>query len=252
MPPKPSHRRQAAVIIPTYNHGGRVLAVIEDAQRLGLPLIVVDDGSTDDTWRKLTACEGIQALRHRHNRGKGAALITGMRAAAESSARWAVTLDADGQHRATDATRLLAAIPPGRRPVVIGRRRLMADAPWTSRAGREFSNFWVWVAGAPWLHDTQSGFRLYPLPETLALGVRARRYQFEVEVIAKAAWAGIPIVETPIEVIYQAGAARISHFRPGVDFMRNTHTFYHLITTRVFTPRLWRRRISGRRRLFWT
>jgi hypothetical protein len=126
----------------------------------------------------------------------------------------------------------------------------MAEAPWTSRAGREFSNFWVWVAGAPWLHDTQSGLRIYPLPETLALGVRARRYQFEIEVLAKAAWAGISILEVPVAVIYQRGATRISHFKPGLDFLRNTATFYRLITRRVFTPRLWRRRVpSNRERL---
>jgi glycosyltransferase involved in cell wall biosynthesis len=242
MTPQP---QKAAVIIPTYNHGSRVLAVIADARRLGLPIIVVDDGSTDDTWSKLTTCNGVQALRHKRNRGKGAALLTGMRAAAARSARWAVTLDADGQHRAHDATNLLAAIPDGQRPIVIGRRRVMAEAPWTSRAGREFSNFWVWVAGAPWLHDTQSGLRIYPLPETLTLGVRARRYQYEIEVLAKAAWAGASILEVPVEVIYQRGAARISHFKPGLDFLRNTATFYHLITRRVFTPRLWRRRVSS-------
>jgi glycosyltransferase involved in cell wall biosynthesis len=237
---------QTAVIIPTYNHGGRVAVVIADARRLGLPIIVVDDGSTDDTWPRLSAIEGITIKRHDRNRGKGAALVTGMRTAAQMSMRWAITLDADGQHRAADAARLQAAIPKGQRPIVLGRRQLMAGAPWTSRAGREFSNFWVWVAGTPWLHDTQSGFRIYPLPETLGLAVRARRYQYEIEVLAKAAWAGIPIVEAPIDVIYQTGTARISHFKPGLDFLRNTATFYRLITRRVFTPRLWRR-VTGNR-----
>ena len=245
-----SDQQTAAVVIPAYNHGGRVEAVIEEARVLDLPLIVVDDGSTDDTWSRLKICEGITVLRHKHNRGKGAALLTGMQAAMEMGARWAVTLDADGQHRAADAPNLLVAIPEDQRSIVIGHREIMADAPWTSRAGREFSNFWVWVAGAPWLHDTQSGFRVYPLPETLALDVRARRYQYEIEVLAKAAWAGIPIVEAPIGVVYQQGAARISHFKPGKDFVRNTGTFYHLITRRVFTPRLWRRRMTGNRRLF--
>jgi glycosyltransferase involved in cell wall biosynthesis len=252
--------QRTAVVIPTYNHGSRVLAVVEDARRLDLPIIVVDDGSTDDTWERLKTCTGVTTLRHRRNLGKGAALITGMGAAAQSSATWAITLDADGQHRATDAHKLLAAIPqghkpgdrpgrrPGQRPIVLGRRRLMAQAPWTSRAGREFSNFWVWVAGAPWLHDTQSGFRIYPLAETLALDIRARRYQYEVEVLAKASWAAIPIIEVPIEVVYQSGGQRISHFRPGRDFLRNTATFYHLITRRVFTPSLWRRSPAGYRK----
>lgn len=249
----PALRQQTAVVIPTYNHGSRVLAVVEDARQLGLPIIVVDDGSSDDTWERLNTCTGIMTLRHRHNLGKGAALITGMRAAAQSSATWAITLDADGQHRATDAHKLMAAIPhghkPGRRPIILGRRTVMAQAPWTSRSGREFSNFWVWVAGAPWLHDTQSGFRIYPLAETLALDIRARRYQYEIEVLAKASWAAIPIIEVPIDVVYQSGGQRISHFRPGFDFLRNTATFYHLITRRIFTPRLWRRGISGCRKL---
>lgn len=250
-------RSQMAVVIPTYNHGGRVLTVIKEARGLHLPIIVVDDGSTDDTWPRLKACADIIPLRHTENLGKGAALLTGMqRAAREMSARWAITLDADGQHRAADAAALLAAIPkgqtPGRRPIVLGRRKIMAQAPWTSRAGREFSNFWVWVAGAPWLHDTQSGFRIYPLPETLALDIRARRYQYEIEVLAKAAWDGVPIVEAPIEVVYQPGGERISHFRPGRDFLRNTVTFYHLITRRVFTPRLWRRRMTSSRRSFFS
>ena len=249
----PALRQQTAVVIPTYNHGTRVLAVAEEARQLGLPVIVVDDGSSDGTWERLKTCEGIMALRHRRNQGKGAALITGMRAAAESAMTWAITLDADGQHRAADAHNLLAAIPqcrrPGCRPIVLGRRAVMAQAPWTSRSGREFSNFWVWAAGAPWLHDTQSGFRLYPLAETLALDIRARRYQYEIEVLAKASWAAIPIIETPIQVVYQPGKARISHFRPGRDFLRNTATFYHLITTRVFTPRLWRRSATGKRKL---
>lgn len=245
-----SDSQPTAIVIPAYNHGVRVAAVIEDAQLLDLPIIVVDDGSTDDTWPRLSAIEGIITRRHDHNQGKGAALITGMRVAEQMSMRWAITLDADGQHRAVDAARLRAVIPKEARPIVLGRRRLMAGAPWTSRAGREFSNFWVWVAGAPWLHDTQSGFRIYPLPETLGLDIRARRYQYEIEVLAKAAWAGIPIVEAPIDVIYQTGTARISHFRPGLDFLRNTATFYHLITRRVFTPRLWRRPPGGPRRFF--
>ena len=234
---KRSGEPRFAVIIPTYNHGGRVATVARQAMSLGCPVFVVDDGSTDDTLTLLRSVSGIHLLVHARNRGKGAALVTGMRAAADV-ADYAVTIDADGQHDPVDARRLMDAVPADRRVIVVGRRE-MADAPWTSRKGRTFSNFWVRVSGGPTLADSQSGFRIYPLPETLGLGVVARRYQFEVEVLARAAWQGIPVVETTISACYGTALPRISHFHPFVDFMRNFGAFSRLITRRIFTPALW-------------
>ncbi len=223
-----------AVVIPVYNHGGTVQAVVAAACSLGWPVFVVDDGSTDGGPDGLALPSGARLLRHPVNLGKGAALITGFQAAAEL-ADWAITLDADGQHDPRDARRLIAAIPQGQRPIVVGRRQRMAGegAPWTSRFGRGFSNFWIGMAAGPPVTDSQSGFRIYPLPETLALDVRARRYQFEIEVLVKAAWAGLPVIEAPVNVRY-FGPERISHFRPFIDFCRNTGTFARLITRRVF------------------
>jgi glycosyltransferase involved in cell wall biosynthesis len=226
-----------AVVIPTYNHGSRVAAVARKAVSLGYPVFVVDDGSTDDTALRLHWVSGVHVLRHLVNRGKGAALVAGMRKASEI-ADYAVTIDADGQHDPAEALKLMAAIPANRRVIVVG-CRAMADAPWTSRKGRAFSNFWVRVSGGPKLADTQSGFRIYPLPETLDLGVAARRYQFEVEVLAKAAWQGIAVVEAAICADYGSALPRISHFHPFIDFMRNFGVFSRLITRRVFTPTLW-------------
>jgi glycosyltransferase involved in cell wall biosynthesis len=233
----PLHPSRFAVIIPSYNHGERVADVARRALSLGFPVFVVDDGSTDGTKRVLDHVDGIQCLRHPVNRGKGAALITGMQAAIKV-ADYAITLDADGQHDPSEARHLMARIPARDRVIVVGRRH-MAAAPWTSRRGRAFSNFWVWVSGGPKLSDSQSGFRIYPLPETLELGVAARRYQFEVEVLARAAWRGIPVVEAPISAEYGARLPRISHFHPFIDFMRNFGAFSRLITHRVFTPALW-------------
>jgi glycosyltransferase involved in cell wall biosynthesis len=226
-------------VVPVYNHGDRVEAVVREILTLGGPVIVVDDGSSDRSPAVLAKIPGIRLLRHAVNRGKGAALISGMRAAARV-ADWAVTIDADGQHRPRDAFRLMAAITPPRRPIVVGLRRGMGRAPWTSRFGRGFSNFWVRRAGGPALGDTQSGLRAYPLPETLALPVRARRYQYEIEVLVSARWQGMEVLETPVGVVYADGSQRVSHFRPVADFMRNSGTFARLITRRVFTPRLWR------------
>jgi glycosyltransferase involved in cell wall biosynthesis len=224
-----------AILIPVYNHAAGIGPVIERARGLGLPVWVVDDGSTDGTAARLGKIEGITVIRHGQNRGKGAALLTGF-AALAGRADWAVTLDADGQHDPNDVPGLIRAIPTGSRPIVIGRRVGMVgeDVPWTSRFGRGFSNFWVRCAGGAPLSDTQSGMRIYPLPETAGLGVRARRFQFEVEVLVRARWAGIPVIETPVGVSYRPGMKRISHFRPCVDFCRNSETFTRLIFLRLF------------------
>lgn len=234
-----SIRNKFAVVIPVYNHGRTVADVVRKTLALGLPVIVVDDGSTDSTYREVRAIEGVQILRHRHNRGKGAAILTGFSEAVKHS-DWAITLDADGQHDPADVRTFLEAISEtGRRPIVIGNRRDMSGShvPWTSRFGRVFSNFWVRAAGGPKVRDSQSGFRAYPLPECLKLDVRSRRFQFEVEILAKARWNHIPAIEVPVSVSYRPGSCRISHFRPVVDFLRNFGLFSRLISFRILTLR---------------
>jgi len=235
-----------AVLIPVYNHAEGIVSVIDRARPLGLPILVVDDGSTDGTKARLQGIAGVTVLRHDRNLGKGAAILTGF-SALQGKADWAVTLDADGQHDPQDIPALIGAIPPGLRPIVVGRREGMAgsDVPWTSRFGRKFSNFWVRAAGGPVLADTQSGMRAYPLPEAARLEVKARRFQFEVEILVRARWQGIPVREIPIRVSYAPGGKRVSHFRPFVDFCRNTETFSRLIFLRLLRPVIGRRVPGG-------
>jgi len=232
-----------AIVIPVYNHGTMIDAVINKALKLNLPVIVVDDGSTDSSSDRIKSIDGIQFVCHRENRGKGAAIMTGFDRALEI-ANWAITIDADGQHHPQDALDLIRAIPENSRPIVVGMRQEMAgqDVPWTSRFGRKFSNFWVRISGGPAMVDSQSGFRIYPLPESMNLDIKARRFQFEVEILVRAAWANIPVIEVPVNVSYAKGPLRISHFRPFVDFMRNTRTFYQLITRRLLIHPFTRRR----------
>jgi glycosyltransferase involved in cell wall biosynthesis len=236
-PERVSGRSRFALIIPLYNHEEKVADVVLGVLKLGWPVFVVDDGSTDSSYERIKAIGGIVILRHRENEGKGAAIRTGFAAAAQV-ADWAVTIDADGQHHPEDVTHLIRAIPENQRPIIIGRREgmLTPDIPWTSRFGRQFSNFWVWLSGGPRMTDSQSGMRLYPLPEAMNMKVKARRFQFEVEILVKAAWKGIPVIEAPIRVTYQPGSGRISHFRPFVDFLRNSSTFSRLIFMRIVIP----------------
>lgn len=221
-----------AVVIPVYNHGITVKAVVLKALKLGFPVIVVDDGSTDITPCQLRGLSGIRVITHEQNAGKGAALMTGFKAAAEM-ADFAVTMDADGQHFPEDALAMIAAVPKGKKPLVTGYRKQMENewVPWTSRMGRRFSNMWITASGGPAIRDSQSGFRIYPLPETLELKTQARRYQFEVEVLVKAHRNKISVIEVPIHVAYPAD--RVSHFRPFIDFLRNSATFSRLIFRRI-------------------
>jgi glycosyltransferase involved in cell wall biosynthesis len=228
-----------AFVIPVYNHARNVGAVAAAAAASGAPVIVVDDGSTDGGAAVIAAVPGVTVLRHEGNRGKGAAILTGLAAALARSVRFAITVDADGQHRPDEARRLLAALwPPGaaapERALVLGARTGMDQAavPWSSRLGRGFSGFWVWAAGGPRVTDSQSGFRIYPVAETLALPTRARRFEFEVEVLVQARRAGIPVREVPVSVAYEPPGGRVSHFRPWRDFGRNSLAFTRLLVGR--------------------
>jgi glycosyltransferase involved in cell wall biosynthesis len=243
-----------AFVIPVFNHARNVRSVIAAAQVSGAPVIVVDDGSTDGTAQALADLATVAIVHHAQNQGKGAAILRGLSTAAAPpiGARFAVTVDADGQHQPDDARGLLAALDPEclERPcLVLGAREGMVGqhVPWTSRFGRGFSGFWVWAAGGPRLSDSQSGFRVYPVAETLALATRGRRYDFEVEVLVAARRAGIPVREAPIHVTYDPPGGRVSHFRPWRDFARNSIAFTRLIATRCL-PRVSRKqRLSGKK-----
>jgi glycosyltransferase involved in cell wall biosynthesis len=234
------------LIIPVYNHEKKVADVVREALKLGRPIFVVDDGSTDASWEQVKSIAGIVVLRHPVNEGKGAAIMTGF-AAAAPLADWAVTIDADGQHHPADVLNLVRAIPADERPIIVGRREGMLEPhiPWTSRFGRHFSNFWVRLSGGPAISDSQSGMRLYPLPEAMNLKVRARRFQFEVEILVRARWRGIPVLEAPVRVSYEPGGRRVSHFRPFVDFMRNTGAFSRLIVMRILIPSFIRKKMGS-------
>jgi glycosyltransferase involved in cell wall biosynthesis len=229
-----NHRR-CAIVIPAYNHGRQLRDVLAETLQFGFPVVVVDDGSTDSTPQILASFSQVTVLRHDMNQGKGASLLDGFSLALKV-ADYAITMDADGQHNPDDIPSLVRAVPPGARPLVIGKRSGMeqANAPWTSRWGRKFSNFWVWASCGEWISDSQSGFRLYPLPETLRLGATSRRFQFEVEILVRTVWSGIPIQEVPVQALYGPAGDRISHFRPFADFMRNFSVFTKLILMRAF------------------
>jgi glycosyltransferase involved in cell wall biosynthesis len=149
---------------------------------------------------------------HGRNRGKGAALVTGLATARARGFDVALTVDADGQHPAASARAVLHGASD-RRALVLGVRDLARDgAPRANRFSNGVSNFFLSrFTGVP-LSDTQCGLRRYPVAETLALGARAEGYAFEAEVILRAVQAGIELAQAPVAVVYPPERERVTHF----------------------------------------
>ena len=200
------------IAIPAYNEATTVADVVA-AARVHAPVLVVDDGSTDDTACRATEA-GATVIRHPVRRGKGAALATAFAAARAGGATSIVTLDADGQHDPADVPSLLAAARATPRAIVIGARR--DDALPAGRAlAIHVAGFWVnWITGTA-LADTQSGFRVYPLALFDAAPPRGRRFVFETAVLVEALRRGWSVREVPIRVVPYA--ARQSRFHPVAD-----------------------------------
>jgi len=177
----------------------------------GNPILVVDDGSGDGTAAVARAA-GARVVSHRENRGKGVALRTGMALALSAGFDVVVTVDADGQHPASEAAKLLAS-DPDPDALVLGVRDLRAaGAPRANQLSNRFSNFVLSLfCGRP-IADTQCGLRRYPIAATLDLGAKGEGYDFEAEILLLAVAAGFRIVEVPIHVLYPPVGERVTHF----------------------------------------
>jgi len=222
-------RSDVAAVMPAYEAAATVAAVVAGARGYFARVVVVDDGSTDDT-AACAAAAGAEVLRHEVNLGKGAAIASGLRALAAAGVERALTMDADGQHVADQIPVLLGASDAEPSAIVVGVRRKAGHAI------RRINRFGNWIAdrllrliaGRP-LPDTQSGFRVYPVAATLALGVRATHYDFETEVLLRAARRGVPLVGVPVDVYYPPVAERVSHYRPARDTLRIIETVLRLL-----------------------
>lgn len=212
---------KCVVLIPTYNNAGTIAKVIADVKEYSADIIVVNDGSTDDTKNILASIENIKVIDYPNNKGKGYALKLGLQKAYEWGYRYAITIDSDGQHYADDIPAFLDKIEEKPDSLLIGARNLAADnMPSRNTFANKFSNFWYKVETGKTLSDTQSGYRLYPLEKLQNIHFITRRYEFEVEIIVRAAWRGVNVENIPIKVYYPPVEERVSHFRPLQDFTR--------------------------------
>ena len=209
------------VIIPTYNNAGTVSNVISDVKMFCSDVMVVNDGSTDNTLEILESTPDIRLISYKKNMGKGYALKRGLKEAYDMGFRYAITIDSDGQHYADDIPVFIENIEKFPDSLLIGGRNLNADnMPSKNTFANRFSNFWFRVETGQKLSDTQSGYRLYPLEKLQNMHMITSRYEFEVEIIVRAAWRGVKVMNIPIKVYYPPEEERVSHFRPFKDFFR--------------------------------
>ncbi len=213
--------KKCCVIIPTYNNHKTVEQVINDVLEYTDQLVVVNDGSTDNTEEILKKFNQIDVITYPKNKGKGYALRKGLRFAWNKGFEYAITIDSDGQHFASDLPEFIKAIDKNPNAIIIGNRNMEQDGiPGKSSFGNRFSNFWFKFETGIKISDTQSGYRLYPLKPLSKMIFFTRKYEFEIEVIVRAAWKDIDVSNIPIQIYYAPKETRVSHFRPFRDFSR--------------------------------
>lgn len=207
---------RACVVVPSFQARATLGAVLEglltEMPELARDdVLVVDDGSTDETGA-VARDHGVRLASHSRNRGKGAALRTGLAKAAELGYEAALTVDADGQHPPHAARAVLEASNDPN-DLVLGIRDLeRAGAPRANQMSNRFSNLVLSGFARKWMSDTQCGLRRYPIAGVLSLGCRAEGYAFEAEVLLRAVAADVRVREIAVDVIYPPEEERVTHF----------------------------------------
>lgn len=208
---------QCAAVIPCFNEARNVETVVARV-RLHLPsVIVVDDGSTDDTAQQAKVA-GAEVIRLDRNTGKGAALRAGWQRARQRGFSWVLTMDGDGQHAPEDIPKFLTRAERNAAALVVGDRMgNCAAMPWLRRQVNRWMTRRLSALAGVHLTDSQCGFRLAHLETLMRLPLSARRFEIESETLVSFLAAGLPVEFVPIRVIYES---RRSNICPFVDTWR--------------------------------
>ncbi|MCG7974171.1 MAG: glycosyltransferase family 2 protein [Candidatus Thiodiazotropha taylori] len=213
---------QIAVVIPVYNESATIRDVAAAALQQTENVIIVDDGSSDDSHSQLEGLN-VHLLRHQQNQGKATALQSGFDQAIKLNAEMIITLDGDGQHNPAEIPQLISAAQANPNSIIIAARlKQRHNAPKLRLFANRFADFWVsWAAGYP-VTDSQSGFRLYPfdlLRDVRLNTSKEKGFVFESEIVIEAASHSFYSVSVPVESIYHVGR-RQSHYKPWTDTWR--------------------------------
>jgi len=245
---------EVCLVIPTYNHAPFLEGVIKDCLQFPIPVIIVNDGSTDDTLSVITNYELritnyelqhnknciIHTVSYEKNRGKGYALKQGAKKAAALGYKAIISIDSDGQHFASDIETLVNTALKNPNDIIVGSRGFgHENMPKKNTFANRFANFWFCIQTFQKIPDTQSGFRYYPLHCFQKKIWFTNRYNFELEIMVRNVWKGIKIIPVPIRVHYAPVGERITHFKPSLDFFRISvlNTFLTIFAVIYFYPK---------------
>lgn len=229
-----------AVVIPAYNESKTILALLQEIlQQQPTSIIVVNDASTDTT-SELVASQPVTLIDHPENKGKAASLWTGFEKAFNEQVNFIITMDGDGQHKASDLPRFIQSyhdnINKQEKLIIIGsRKRNPKTQPFARYFANCFANFWIsWAAGYR-ISDSQSGFRLYPveLLKKMQHLKQSQGFVFESEVLIDAVKAGYYSSRVDIEAIYPEDR-RSSHFKAYEDIKKITQ----MVTTKLLKNKM--------------
>jgi len=248
-------RFSACAVIPVYNHERAIAAVVDGVAAHGLHLFLVDDGCSQACANELVRLSqrpDVTLIRHDVNRGKGVAVITGLRAARERGFSHALQVDADGQHTLSDIRPFLEEAQLHPDSVICGCPMFDASIPKARYYGRYLTHFMVWLETLSFdIRDSMCGFRLYPLEATAPLlepGKVGPRMDFDTEMIVKLHWREVPMRWVETRVSYPMDG--VSHFRMFFDNARMTSLHVRLtLGMLIRLPAILWRKAVGRRSL---
>jgi glycosyltransferase involved in cell wall biosynthesis len=216
---------EVVILIPAYNEAQVIASVIgEIFIRHKLPIIVIDDGSDDDTSTQATNAGAI-VLRHAINRGKGAAIKTGIAAAHELQAKSIITFDADGQHDPRDIEILIKGLNDGY-DVVLGVRN-QKKMPFIKQIANTIGNIATLLFYGLWVQDSQCGLRAFSQKAYERITTQNERYEYESEVIRDIVRHKLKYIEVPVKTTYTSYSQTKKHKQNFVNGIRTIiHMFY--------------------------
>ncbi len=211
---------KGCVLIPAYNEGKRIAAVVCDVLKVCPNVVVVDDGSPDNTADAAHAAGATAVLVQNPNQGKGAALNRGFQHAREMGYEFVVTVDGDGQHAAEDIPAFIDAYAQGV-PVIIGNRMSdTATMPFIRRLTNRFMSWLISRKMGQRVPDTQNGFRLYKTSVIPEMQTGSQRFAAESEILLELAANGVKMGAVPIQVIYRDEKSKINPIKDTWRFFK--------------------------------